>query len=63
MRVSRYTLLPSTVNMFLFTTGETVALVSVNGPLDIKMQSQSIEKSTLEVIYSSKCGKTSVSHR
>ncbi|XP_011563389.3 exosome complex component RRP46 [Plutella xylostella] len=47
----------------ILSQGETVALVSVNGPLDIKMGSQSIEKSTLEVLFSSKSGKPSVQDR
>ncbi|KAG6441995.1 exosome complex component RRP46 [Manduca sexta] len=47
----------------ILSQGETVALVSVNGPQDIKMQSQSIEKSTLEVIFSPKGGKPSVGDR
>lgn len=44
-------------------SGDTVTLVSVNGPLDIKMQSQSIEKSTIEVLFCTKGGKPSVSDR
>ncbi|KAM3959315.1 exosome complex component Rrp46 [Aphomia sociella] len=47
----------------ILSQGDTVALVSVNGPLDVKMQSQSIEKSTLEVLYCSKGGKPSVADR
>ncbi|XP_059048365.1 exosome complex component RRP46 [Achroia grisella] len=47
----------------ILSQGETVALVSVNGPLDVKMQSQSIEKSTLEVLFISKGGKPSVGDR
>ncbi|XP_045453121.1 exosome complex component RRP46 [Melitaea cinxia] len=43
--------------------GETVVLVSVNGPLDIKSTSQSIEKATLEVLFCSKGGKPSVADR
>ncbi|CAK1547485.1 unnamed protein product [Leptosia nina] len=43
--------------------GETVVLVSVNGPLDIKSTSQNMEKATLEVIFSSKGGKPTVSDR
>lgn len=48
------------VNIF---TGDTVSLVSVNGPLDIKMTSQRIDKSTLEVLFSNKNGKPSVENR
>ncbi|XP_052756407.1 exosome complex component RRP46 [Galleria mellonella] len=47
----------------ILSQGETVALASVNGPLDVKMQSQSIEKSTLEVLFCSKGGKPSVGDR
>ncbi|CAG5004308.1 unnamed protein product [Parnassius apollo] len=47
----------------ILSQGETVTLVSVNGPLDIKMQSQSIEKSTLEVLFCTKGGKPSVADR
>ncbi|XP_028160808.1 exosome complex component RRP46 [Ostrinia furnacalis] len=47
----------------ILSQGDTVALVSVNGPLDIKTTSQSIEKSTLEILYSSKGGKPSVADR
>ncbi|XP_049878225.1 exosome complex component RRP46-like [Pectinophora gossypiella] len=47
----------------ILSQGNTVALVSVNGPLDIKMQSQSIEKTTLEVLFTSKSGKPSVADR
>ncbi|XP_047033756.1 exosome complex component RRP46 [Helicoverpa zea] len=47
----------------ILSQGPTVALVSVNGPLDIKMTSQSIEKATLEVLFSSKSGKPSVEDR
>ncbi|KAJ2944665.1 hypothetical protein O0L34_g4020 [Tuta absoluta] len=47
----------------ILSQGTTVALVSVNGPLDINMKSQSIEKSTLEVLFSSKGGKPSVGDR
>ncbi|CAH2094843.1 unnamed protein product [Euphydryas editha] len=43
--------------------GETVVLVSVNGPLDIKSNSQSIEKATLEVLFCGKGGKPSVADR
>ncbi|XP_047536863.1 exosome complex component RRP46 isoform X2 [Vanessa atalanta] len=43
--------------------GETVVLVSVNGPLDIKSTSQSIEKATLEVLFCTKGGKPSVADR
>ncbi|XP_026330597.1 exosome complex component RRP46 [Hyposmocoma kahamanoa] len=47
----------------ILSQGTTVALACVNGPLDIKMQSQSIEKSTLEVLFSSKGGKPCVADR
>ncbi|CAH2044778.1 unnamed protein product, partial [Iphiclides podalirius] len=47
----------------ILSQGDTVALVSVNGPLDIKMQSQSIEKSTIEVLFCTKGGKPSVPDR
>ncbi|XP_035449243.2 exosome complex component RRP46 [Spodoptera frugiperda] len=47
----------------ILSQGQTVALVSVNGPLDIKMTSQSIEKATLEVLFTSKVGKPSVADR
>ncbi|XP_068619269.1 exosome complex component RRP46 [Battus philenor] len=47
----------------ILSQGETVTLVSVNGPLDIKMQNQSIEKSTLEVLFCPKGGKPSVPDR
>ncbi|XP_050354021.1 exosome complex component RRP46 [Nymphalis io] len=43
--------------------GDTVVLVSANGPLDIKSSSQSIEKATLEVLFCSKGGKPSVADR
>lgn len=43
--------------------GETVALVSVNGPLELKIPSQNIEKAILEVLYNRKSGKTSISDR
>lgn len=43
--------------------GDTVALVSVNGPLDVKTSSQNVEKCTLEVLFSSKGGKPSVADR
>lgn len=44
-------------------SGATVALASINGPLDVKISSQSIEKTTLEVLFSSKGGKPSVKDR
>ncbi|XP_026743276.1 exosome complex component RRP46 [Trichoplusia ni] len=47
----------------ILSQGHTVSLVSVNGPLDVKMQSQSIEKATLEVLFSSKGGKPTVGDR
>ncbi|KAJ0173459.1 hypothetical protein K1T71_010608 [Dendrolimus kikuchii] len=47
----------------ILSQGETVVIVSVNGPLDIKMQSQSIEKATLEVLCCSKGGKPCVADR
>ncbi|CAB3248698.1 unnamed protein product [Arctia plantaginis] len=47
----------------ILSQGQTVAVVSVNGPLDIKMQSQSIGKATLEVLFSSKGGKPSIGDR
>ncbi|CAH0400642.1 unnamed protein product [Chilo suppressalis] len=47
----------------ILSQGDTVAVVSVNGPLDIKSTSQSIEKSTLEVLYCTKGGKPSVADR
>ncbi|XP_075982790.1 exosome complex component Rrp46 [Anticarsia gemmatalis] len=47
----------------ILSQGRTVALANVNGPLDIKMQSQSIEKATLEVYFSSKGGKPCVPDR
>ncbi|XP_013194238.1 exosome complex component RRP46 [Amyelois transitella] len=47
----------------ILSQGETVVLASVNGPLDVKMQSQSIEKSTLEVLFCTKGGKPSVGDR
>ncbi|KAL0868881.1 hypothetical protein ABMA27_007221 [Loxostege sticticalis] len=47
----------------ILSQGDTVALVSVNGPLDIKSTSQSIEKSTLEILFCSKGGKPSVADR
>ncbi|XP_047512358.1 exosome complex component RRP46 [Pieris napi] len=43
--------------------GETFVLASVNGPLDIKITSQSMEKATLEVLFSAKGGKPNVSDR
>ncbi|KAL4721151.1 hypothetical protein ACJJTC_018208 [Scirpophaga incertulas] len=43
--------------------GQTVAVVSVNGPLDIKTQSQNPYNSTLEVLFCSKIGRTSVADR
>ncbi|XP_041969165.1 exosome complex component RRP46 [Aricia agestis] len=47
----------------ILSQGETVVVVSANGPLDIKTTSQSIEKATLEVLFSSKGGKPSVADR
>ncbi|XP_053613466.1 exosome complex component RRP46 [Plodia interpunctella] len=47
----------------ILSQGETVALASVNGPIDVKMQSQSIEKSMLEVLFCTKSGKPSVGDR
>ncbi|XP_032521440.1 exosome complex component RRP46 [Danaus plexippus] len=47
----------------ILSQGETVVTVSVNGPLDIKTTSQSIEKATLEILFSSKGGKPSVADR
>ncbi|XP_028037464.1 exosome complex component RRP46 [Bombyx mandarina] len=47
----------------ILSQGDTVSLVSVNGPLDIKMTSQRIDKSTLEVLFSNKNGKPSVENR
>ncbi|KAJ8723668.1 hypothetical protein PYW07_007648 [Mythimna separata] len=47
----------------ILSQGQTVALVSVNGPLDIKMTNQSIEKATLEVLFSSKGGKPAIGDR
>ncbi|CAH0728635.1 unnamed protein product, partial [Brenthis ino] len=47
----------------ILSQGETVVLASVNGPLDIKTTSQSIEKATLEVLFCSKGGKPSVADR
>ncbi|KAI8424755.1 hypothetical protein MSG28_006703 [Choristoneura fumiferana] len=47
----------------ILSQGATVALASVNGPLDVKISSQSIEKTTLEVLFSSKGGKPSVKDR
>lgn len=35
----------------ILSQGETVVLVSVNGPLETKMQSQTIEKGLLEVLF------------
>ncbi|GBP78962.1 Exosome complex component RRP46 [Eumeta japonica] len=43
--------------------GDTVVVASVNGPLDVKSQNQSIEKATLEVLFSTKGGKPSVGDR
>lgn len=51
------------LNEQLNIAGDTVALVSVNGPLDTKMGSQSIDKATLEVLFSTKSGKPSVAER
>lgn len=48
---------------FCILPGETVALVSVNGPLDIKVQNQSIEKCYLEVLFCTKGGRPSVPDR
>lgn len=47
----------------ILSQGSTVALTSVNGPLEVKMSSQSIEKSALEVLFSPKGGKPSVKDR
>ncbi|XP_013135729.1 PREDICTED: exosome complex component RRP46 [Papilio polytes] len=47
----------------ILSQGETVALVSVNGPLDIKVQNQSIEKCYLEVLFCTKGGRPSVPDR
>ncbi|XP_034833768.1 exosome complex component RRP46 [Maniola hyperantus] len=47
----------------ILSQGDTVVLASVNGPLDIKISSQSIEKATLEVLFCSKEGKPSVADR
>lgn len=47
----------------VYFSGDTVVLVSVNGPLDINMTKQSIERATLEVLYLSKGGKPSISDR
>ncbi|XP_072929663.1 exosome complex component RRP46 [Epargyreus clarus] len=43
--------------------GETVILASVNGPLDIKTQSQNVEKATVEVLFASKAGKPCIGDR
>lgn len=40
-----------------------MVLASVNGPLDIKMQNQNMDRATLEVLFLSKGGKPSVSDR
>ncbi|CAG4956997.1 unnamed protein product [Colias eurytheme] len=47
----------------ILSQGETVVLVSVNGPLDIKTTSQSVEKATLDVLFCCKGGKPSVGDR
>lgn len=47
----------------ILSQGPTVAIVGINGPLEIKMANQSIEKTTLEVLFSSKSGKPSVADR
>ncbi|VVD04380.1 exosome complex component RRP46 [Leptidea sinapis] len=47
----------------ILSQGNTVVLVSVNGPLEIKSAYQSMEKATLEVLFSNKGGKPSVADR
>lgn len=44
-------------------SGDTVVLVSVNGPLDIQMKSQNTSQATIEVIYNTKSGRQAVGDR